>query len=46
MQDLDLVVDAGQFISNEIGRPISSRAANAVLAKRDRARVVREEAEA
>eukprot|EP00037_Helgoeca_nana_P024376 m.258701 g.258701 ORF g.258701 m.258701 type:complete len:371 (-) comp26625_c0_seq1:744-1856(-) len=44
--DLDLVVDAGQFISNEIGRPISSRAANAVLAKRDRARMVREEAEA
>jgi len=34
--DLDAVVDAGHFISTEIGRPIASRAANAVLAKRYR----------
>mmetsp|Transcript_4248 Transcript_4248/g.10785 ORF Transcript_4248/g.10785 Transcript_4248/m.10785 type:complete len:362 (-) Transcript_4248:636-1721(-) len=35
--DLDAVVDAGQYISAEIERPIASRAANAVLAKRMRA---------
>ena len=32
--DLDLVVDAGQFISNHLGRKGSSRAGNAIAAKR------------
>jgi len=32
--DLDLVVDAGQFISRQLGRPASSRAGNALAAKR------------
>lgn len=34
--DLDLVVDAGRFISDEIRKPIASRAANAILAQRAR----------
>jgi hydroxymethylglutaryl-CoA lyase len=34
--DLDLVVDAGRFISDEIRRPIASRASNAILAQRAR----------
>lgn len=32
--DLDLVVDAGQFISQQLGRKSSSRAGNAIAAKR------------
>jgi hydroxymethylglutaryl-CoA lyase len=32
--DLDLVVDAGQFISQQLGRKGASRAGNALLAKR------------
>jgi hydroxymethylglutaryl-CoA lyase len=32
--DLDLVVDAGQFISQELGRKGASRAGNAIAAKR------------
>ncbi|MFZ3289625.1 MAG: hydroxymethylglutaryl-CoA lyase [Telluria sp.] len=32
--DLDLVVDAGQFISRQLGRAASSRAGNALAAKR------------
>jgi hydroxymethylglutaryl-CoA lyase len=32
--DLDLVVDAGQFISRELGRKSASRAGNALAAKR------------
>ena len=32
--DLDLVVDAGQFISQQLGRKGSSRAGNAIAAKR------------
>jgi len=32
--DLDLVVDAGQFISQHLGRKSASRAGNALLAKR------------
>ena len=32
--DLDLVVDAGQFISQQLGRKGSSRAGNALAAKR------------
>ena len=32
--DMDQLVDAGQFISNAIGRPGSSRAANAIMAQR------------
>ncbi len=32
--DLDLLIDAGQFISDELGRKSQSRAANALLAKR------------
>jgi len=35
--DLDLLVDAGAFISNVIGRPPASRVARAVLAKRQAA---------
>jgi len=34
--DMDKLVDAGRFISQVIQRPIASRAANAVLAKRER----------
>jgi hydroxymethylglutaryl-CoA lyase len=32
--DLDVVVDAGQFISQQLGRKGASRAGNALLAKR------------
>jgi hydroxymethylglutaryl-CoA lyase len=32
--DLDKLVDAGQFISDALGRKPQSRAANALLAKR------------
>jgi hydroxymethylglutaryl-CoA lyase len=32
--DLDKVVDAGQFISNFLGRKAASRAGNAIAAKR------------
>ncbi|MNO07538.1 hydroxymethylglutaryl-CoA lyase [compost metagenome] len=32
--DLDLVVDAGQFIAQQLGRKGSSRAGNAIAAKR------------
>jgi hydroxymethylglutaryl-CoA lyase len=34
--DLDRLVDAGQFISDALGRKPQSRAANALLAKRER----------
>eukprot|EP00040_Diaphanoeca_grandis_P028209 m.162333 g.162333 ORF g.162333 m.162333 type:complete len:413 (-) comp31277_c1_seq1:239-1477(-) len=37
--DLDVVVDAGSYISNSLGKPIASRAANATLAKRAREEV-------
>ncbi|CAB5693960.1 Hydroxymethylglutaryl-CoA lyase yngG [Comamonas aquatica] len=32
--DLDQLIDAGQFISNHLGRPTQSRVAKAILAKR------------
>jgi hydroxymethylglutaryl-CoA lyase len=32
--DLDQVVDAGQFISQHLGRKAASRAGNAIAAKR------------
>jgi hydroxymethylglutaryl-CoA lyase len=32
--DLDLLIDAGQFISDALGRPTGSRAGKALLAKR------------
>jgi hydroxymethylglutaryl-CoA lyase len=32
--DLDMVVDAGQFISQQLGRKGASRAGNAIAAKR------------
>ena len=32
--DLDAVVDAGQFISNHLGRKAASRAGNAIAARR------------
>jgi hydroxymethylglutaryl-CoA lyase len=35
--DLEALVDAGAFISGVLGRPVASRAAKALLAKRDRA---------
>lgn len=35
--DLDKLVDAAAFINNHLGRKPASRAANAILAKRDRA---------
>jgi hydroxymethylglutaryl-CoA lyase len=33
--DLDQVVDAGQFISQHLGRKAASRAGNAIAAKRN-----------
>ncbi|MNU06687.1 Hydroxymethylglutaryl-CoA lyase YngG [compost metagenome] len=32
--DLDALVDAGQYISEQLGRPSGSRVARALLAKR------------
>jgi hydroxymethylglutaryl-CoA lyase len=32
--DINAVVDAGQFISNHLGRPSASRAGNAIAARR------------
>lgn len=43
--DVDAVVDAGQFICRALGKPNQSRAAQAMLAKRERGRREREREE-